>query len=143
MSKGKLTVGIIIIASAAGYMLYLAGSNAFVYYYSVDELFLNNILSKIKQSPRSVRIAGKVNNIKQDNAGQVEFELTGSDNKIEVIYKKRLPDNFKENRQVVVEGGNFIDGKFVAGKIITRCESKYKSKIDNGEKVDQPAEPKQ
>jgi cytochrome c-type biogenesis protein CcmE len=142
MNKKKLITGIIIIASASGYLLYLAGNNAFVYYYSVDELSRDNLLNQIKQSPQSIRIAGTVKNIEHitlNNSRQVEFELSGSDNNIKVTYKKRLPDNFKENRKVVVQGKNFIDGKFAAGKIITKCESKYKSKLENEGKFDQPA----
>jgi len=41
-----------------------------------------------------------------------------------------VPDNFAEDREVVVEGHLGTSGVFQADTLLTRCESKYKVKVN-------------
>jgi cytochrome c-type biogenesis protein CcmE len=63
-------------------------------------------------------------------AGGLRFRLKdisgGSPELVEVVYEGSVSDQFKRNRDVVVEG-SLVDGVFVAvpGSLITKCPSKY------------------
>ena len=57
------------------------------------------------------------------------FILAGSKNEIPVYYEGSVPDNFAENRVVVVEGRLDTTGVFLADTLITKCEWKYKVKV--------------
>jgi cytochrome c-type biogenesis protein CcmE len=47
-----------------------------------------------------------------------------------VTYRGTVPDNFAEGREVVVEGRPDETGTFSADLLLTRCESKYKAKLE-------------
>lgn len=55
--------------------------------------------------------------------------LSGSDNEIQVQYHGSIPDNFVEEGEVVVEGRLDTSGIFQADMLMTKCESKYKAKV--------------
>ena len=79
-----------------------------------------------------VRLAGVVKDgsiVKDSDGGKMEFVLSGQKNSVEVRYEAVAAKNFKAGREVVVEGVMGADGKFKARQIITRCESKYKTKL--------------
>jgi cytochrome c-type biogenesis protein CcmE len=46
-----------------------------------------------------------------------------------VRYQGLTPDNFEEDREVVVEGRLGPAGVFQADTLMTRCESKYQAKV--------------
>jgi cytochrome c-type biogenesis protein CcmE len=99
------------------------------YYYSVDEFSENE--SSMKDL--TFRIAGRVKPgsvVRDLQAMNLSFILTGTKSEVSVIYKGIVPDNFTEDIEVVVEGRLDIDGTFKADTLLTRCESKYKAKAD-------------
>ena len=55
---------------------------------------------------------------------------TGEKTEIPVSYSKTVPDNFTDGIEVVVAGRLDPSGNFQADKLMTRCESKYKAKLE-------------
>jgi len=124
----KALVGIIVIGGGVGYFMYHAMQSSWAYYYSVDEFSANS--SEVKN--HSLRIAGRV---KQGSVARdlqkmdLTFTLAGSKSEVPVHYKGSVPDNFAEDREVVVQGRLDTTGVFQANQLMTRCESKYKAKV--------------
>lgn len=124
----KVVVGIIVIGGGVGYFMYQAMQSSWAYYYSVDEFSANS--SGVKN--HSLRIAGRV---KQGSVARdlqkmdLTFTLAGSKSEVPIHYKGSVPDNFAEDREVVVQGRLDTTGVFQANQLMTRCESKYKAKV--------------
>lgn len=124
----KALIGIIVIGSGLSYFVYQAMKSSWSYYYSVDD-FSNNA-STVKNN--SLRIAGvvKPGSIERDlQQMNLKFVLTGSKAQVPVSYKGLVPENFAEDREVVVEGHLDTTGAFQATMLLTKCESKYKTKV--------------
>jgi len=125
----KILVGIVVIGGGLGYFVYQAMQSSWSYYYSVDEF------SQSESSMKDVtfRIAGRVkpDSVARDlQAMTLSFILAGTNSEVPVVYKGTVPDNFTEDIEVVVEGRLDVDGTFQADLLLTRCESKYKAKVD-------------
>lgn len=125
----KLVIGIIVIGGGIGYFMYQAMQSSWSYYYSVDEFAGGSDV--VKNS--SLRLAGKVKagTVSRDMGKmQLSFVLEGTKNQLPVKYTGVVPDNFAEGIEVVVEGRMEPSGTFNAHMLMTRCESKYKAKVN-------------
>ena len=125
----KIIVGIFVIGGGLGYFIYQAMQSSWSYYYSVDEFAENE--SSVKDL--TFRIAGRVKPdsvVRDMQAMNLSFILAGTKSEVPVIYKGTVPDNFTEDIEVVVEGRLDVDGTFKADILLTRCESKYKAKVN-------------
>lgn len=135
----KVIIALSVIGSAVGYLLYKAAESSWVYYYSVDE-FVAKRLSATSENADAARLSGEgyiirlagsvkpgtiVTNTEQM---QLDFELAGQKNSVPVRFYGVVPRNFAADKEVVVEGKADPNGLFKANMILTRCESKYKSK---------------
>ena len=83
---------------------------------------------KTKKNAEKVRIGGLVvkNSLKQ-NKSKVEFEITDKKTKIKIIYKGILPDLFREEQGVVVEG--YIKKNiFEATEVLAKHDENYMPK---------------
>lgn len=145
MNTRKLTKVIIataVIGAAAAYLLHQTVKSSWAYYYSVDE-FVRTVsaatteggrgaASKIDEN-RIIRLAGTVKDgsvVHNVEKMQLDFELAGENNSVAVRFYGAVPKNFAAGKEVVVEGRASQTGIFEADKILTRCESKYKVKLD-------------
>jgi cytochrome c-type biogenesis protein CcmE len=123
----KLAVGVLLIASATGYMAYLGGEASWQYYLTVDEC----TAEAAPPLGARVRVSGRISpntlGIYGDGREAV-FSLEGSqETRLAVTCPGPLPDNLAEGMDVVVEG-RLEDHHFLKGhKVITRCASKYRS----------------
>lgn len=137
----KVIIGIVVIGSAAAYLLYLAAESSWAYYYSVDE-FVESPFYRASQNGKRLasrgndnhimRLAGRVKNgtiMRNEEKMQLDFELAGRKNSVPVRFYGVVPKNFAADKEVVVEGRPQNNGVFKADKILTRCESKYKVKL--------------
>lgn len=124
----KVAVGIIVIGGGIGYFMYQAMQSSWSYYYSVDDFSTADTAAR----ESSFRLAGRV------KPGSIErnlekltlrFTLAGAKAELPVQYKGVTPDNFMEDREVVVEGRLAPSGVFQADTLMTRCESKYQAKV--------------
>jgi cytochrome c-type biogenesis protein CcmE len=125
----KILIGIIVIVGGLGYFTYQAMQSSWSYYYSVDE-FSANIAD---MNNYSFRIAGRVKpgSVNRDLQNMnLTFTLAGAKTEIPVIYVGTVPDNFTEDIEVVVEGRLDENKSFQAKTLMTKCESKYKAKVE-------------
>jgi cytochrome c-type biogenesis protein CcmE len=81
----------------------------------------------------SFRIAGRVKpgSVNRDlQKMNLTFTLAGTKTEIPVLYEGTVPDNFTEDIEVVVEGRLDENKSFKAKTLMTKCESKYKAKVE-------------
>lgn len=125
-NKTKFIVGSIVIVASIIYLIYTGISNTSVYFFTVSEL-----VDRIETiADEGVRVNGTVvpGSIKKHNSNlQVDFKLTDSKKDIFVHYEGIIPDMFKEEIDVVVEGSMDQSGKFKAHTLLTSCPSKYEA----------------
>lgn len=122
----RLLIGGLIVVGATAYMAYVGASASWQYYLTVDECaadpsaFLGSRL----------RVSGKVapGSVHAGPGGaETAFTLQGSGRTLQVCCRGPLPDGFKEDIDVVVEGRLEADGLLQGEKVLTRCASKYQS----------------
>ncbi|MBI3089889.1 MAG: cytochrome c maturation protein CcmE [Candidatus Tectomicrobia bacterium] len=152
MKKNNLRflVGGVIILGAIAYLVYTGARDTMMYYLTVAEVHAKGE-SLIGQG---VRIAGKVqpNSIKRDTQGfgvnflmvdvpaktndtesglvavrQASLLRDGAPKTLPVHFAGIVPDMFKDNADVIVEGQVRSDGSFHAKTLMTQCPSKYES----------------
>jgi cytochrome c-type biogenesis protein CcmE len=125
----KTIIGVVLIGGAMTYFVFQAMQSSWSYYYSVDDFSTDSPAVK----NHSLRIAGRVKQgsiVRDLQKVSLNFTLTGSKTELPVQYKGTAPDNFAEDREVVVEGRLDTTGIFQADMLMTKCESKYKAKVD-------------
>ena len=124
----KLLAGIIVIGGGIGYFVYEAMQSSWSYYYSVDDF----AASETAMQGHSFRLAGRVKPgtvARNLETVSLQFTLAGAQAELPVRYAGIVPDNFVEDREVVVEGRLESTGVFQADTLMTRCESKYQAKV--------------
>ena len=125
----KILIGVIVIGGGLGYFTFQAMQSSWSYYYSVDEFSA----SISDMNNYSFRIAGRVKpgSVNRDlQKMSLTFTLAGAKTEIPVFYEGTVPDNFTEDIEVVVEGRLDENKSFKAKTLMTKCESKYKAKVE-------------
>tara|TARA_B100002003_G_C13845135_1_gene414547 strand:- start:117 stop:530 length:414 start_codon:yes stop_codon:yes gene_type:complete len=120
----KFTTASLVIVTAIIYLIYTGVSQTSVYFFTVSEL----INKKNTIPDEGVRVNGTVvpGSIDKDNSNlKVNFEITDSKKNLLVYYEGIIPDMFKENIDVVVEGTVDQKGNLNANTLLTACPSKY------------------
>jgi len=123
----KALAAIIVIGGGLGYFGYEALQSSWSYYYSVDDF----AGAEKAMQAHSLRLAGRVQpgSVARDlEKASLQFTLAGAQAQLPVRYTGVVPDNFVEDREVVVEGRLTPTGVFQADTLMTRCESKYQAK---------------
>ena len=124
----KVAIGIIVIGGGLGYFMYQTMQSSWAYYYSVDDFAAAGAAAQ----EHSFRLAGRVkaDTVVRDLENvSLQFTLAGAQAELPVQYAGIVPDNFMEDREVVVEGHLSPAGVFQADTLMTRCESKYQAKV--------------
>jgi cytochrome c-type biogenesis protein CcmE len=123
-AKKKFIIGGVIICLGLGYLAYTGFASSATYYYTVSEL-----VSREKPlSGADIRVNGQVagSSIEKEDGGlTLRFIVTEGGESLPVVYSGVVPDTFKENTDVVIEGRLDSDGVFQAEQILTKCPSKY------------------
>jgi len=129
MPRLKFIVVGALMLGAISYLMFSGISDSMVYYYTVSEaLDMEQELSN-----RGIRVSGYVQagSIRKDNSqSQVEFLVfeKESDQTLPVIYQGIIPDTFKDNAEVLVEGMyRSEEGRFHANVLLAKCPSKYEA----------------
>ncbi|HJP18358.1 MAG TPA: cytochrome c maturation protein CcmE [Nitrospinota bacterium] len=120
----KFTSASLIIVAAVFYLIYTGINQTSVYFFTVSEL----INKKGTIAEEGVRVNGTVvpGSIDQDKSNlKVNFKITDSKKNLLVYYEGIIPDMFKENIDVVVEGTVDQKGNLNANTLLTACPSKY------------------
>ena len=124
----KLVVGVLVIGGGVSYFMIQAMQSSWAYYYSVDDFAAAGPAGQ----EQSFRLAGRVKmgSVVRDLQNlTLQFTLAGAQAELPVRYQGVTPENFMENREVVVEGHLAPGGVFQADTLMTRCESKYQAKV--------------
>lgn len=120
-----------LIIGAICYLMFSGINDSMVYYYTVSELQAQSS----QLSEKGVRVSGHVlpGSIDKDDDGTrvqfVVFEKT-TDAQMPVVYTGLIPDTFKDNAEVVVEGLYHNDASFEANTLLAKCPSKYEGQAD-------------
>jgi cytochrome c-type biogenesis protein CcmE len=125
----KILIGVTVIGGGLGYFTFQAMQSSWSYYYSVDEFSA----SISDMNNYSLRIAGRVKpgSVNRDlQKMNLTFTLAGTKAEIPVLYEGTVPDNFTDDIEVVVEGRLDENKSFKAKTLMTKCESKYKAKVE-------------
>ena len=122
----KLMVGAAIIAGATGYVAWLGAASSWQYYVLVDECVRDH---KTFAGQR-IRVSGRIARASLDvsvDRRSCTFVLQGDHAQLNVASQGLLPDNLRDDMDVVVEGTLRDDLSLSADKVITRCASKYQA----------------
>ena len=118
--------GTIILSALAGLIVYSFNQNL-VYDHSVSEY-----LSDPGLHAANSRIYGKVKEasvVRATDGIGISFAVPDGERSIPVAYAREVPDTFKENGDVVVEGQVAADGVFHAHNLLAKCPSKYEGEV--------------
>lgn len=125
-SRTKLIVGGAIVCAAVSFLAFAGVRDGWVYYVPVDQFVADQSLHDAR-----VRLHGRVG-AEDFQASpallQAKFNLHGDESKIRVEYAGVIPDLFKADHDVVVEGRVDEAGVFKADVLLTKCASKYEAK---------------
>ena len=123
--KAKLFIGGIALSVAVGYLAFAGLKDGWVYHVGVDQY-----VQSVEMHTQRVRLAGKVSLDGLDASPAkllARFNLAGTSASIPVIYRGALPELFKADGEVIVEGRMDAVGVFQADVLMTKCASKYQA----------------
>jgi cytochrome c-type biogenesis protein CcmE len=128
--KKKYIISSIIICIVVVYLIFTGFKSEGVYYLNVDELIAKDVSLN-----KNVRVSGIVEKgtIKRiDAEKKLYFHLADEGNKyVNVFYKGIIPDAFKEEIGVIVEGSYNREKNLInADVLLAKCPSKYEAKIE-------------
>jgi cytochrome c-type biogenesis protein CcmE len=129
-AERKLGIAAIVVAGATGALALLGGLSTWQYYLTVEEcqaagssLLGKRIRVNGTVAPASLKLSG--------GRESANFTLMGSGPGLEVVCQGPLPDNLTEGVQVVVEGELQRPGWLRGERVLTRCASKYESRVSS------------
>ena len=134
-SRTKITVGCLILVAAISYLAVAGVKKGWVYFMPVDQF-----VAQSEFHSRRVRLNGFVaaDNLVVSRSGTVaDFTLKGEKSTLRVQYKGVIPDMFKAEHEVVVEGQVRGD-VFHADVLMTKCASKYEAGEGQAQPVNHP-----
>lgn len=126
----KFIVAGSLIIGAICYLMFSGINDSMVYYYGISEL----TAQADELADKGVRVSGYVSpgTIKRsERLSRVEFVVFEKKSKetLSVVYQGIIPDTFKDNAEVVVEGVYQPEQRlFRAGTLLAKCPSKYEGK---------------
>ena len=118
-------ISVLLILSASTFLILKALKDNIVFFYSPTEMIEK---FKTKKNVEKIRIGGLVvkNSLKQ-NKSKVEFEITDNKTKIKINFSGILPDLFREEQGVVIEG--YIKKNiFEATEVLAKHDENYMPK---------------
>lgn len=121
-----------LIVAAISYLMFSGINDSMVYYYSVGELQAQSS----RLAGEGVRISGHVQPgtiERAENGTRVAFVVfeRETDLTLPVVYEGLIPDTFKDEAEVVVEGIYDPNAPvFQANTLLAKCPSKYEGKAD-------------
>ena len=132
--KVKFMAGFAVIAVCLLYLVVSGFQKTALYYFTVTELEAR----EAEFVDKRIKLAGKVvpgSIQKEDQTLAVQFQIWEpledaarpfSDQRT-IRYKGLVPDTFKDEADVVLEGKTGTDGVFHADTLLAKCPSKYES----------------
>lgn len=136
MRRKRVLIPGLAVVIAMSYLGYVAFSGASMYYLNVDELLARGASAY----GENVRVSGRVlpDSVDKDPAtNTLRFAVTDRDtptgSSMPVVYTGVVPDAFKADANVVLEGKLAVNGTFEAANLLVKCPSKYQARADDGD----------
>ena len=126
MRQRKFFIGGFIVLLAIGFLGYSAFAGAATYYFTISEI----IEQGSSAYGENMRVNGRVvsGSVVQESVGKaLKFTIrdVDGDDSLPVVYQGVVPDTFKVDSEVVLEGYLAADGTFQAHTLLSKCPSKY------------------
>ena len=122
----KVLFGVIIVVVAVGSLVATQLRGALTYYVTVDELKAEGV----EAYGDRVRVGGRVRagTVQKDAANNLSFTIYHNEtsNSLPVRYKGIVPDIFREEGDVIVEGQWRLDGIFYATNLLAQHPPEFK-----------------
>ena len=132
----KFLVGFGLVIAAIGYLIYTGATDATMYYLTVSELKAAVETGEVDYD-ENMRLHGKVVNgsIQRGDVGTMRIRFIAREGGVEapVVYTGVVPDTFRDDSEVVVEGEYARDGTFNAHTLYAKCPSKYEAEGGYGQ----------
>ena len=115
----------LVVALGIAYLIVIGIQNASMYHLSVGELMARSAQAYDEE----LRVGGKVvgGSVKQDPATQTMRFMIADEKgaSLPVVYRGVVPDAFKPEADVVLQGRLAPSGTFEATELLAKCPSKY------------------
>lgn len=125
--KARLTVAVVLMLGALGYLITTGVSESAAYYVTVDEL--KGRSAQLAGKP--ARVSGTIDerSIEWDRDKLLlRFDIKGeTGERLRVEYNGMKPDNMKDGWEAIVEGRLTPGGTFKASQVLIKCPSRYES----------------
>lgn len=135
-NKAVYAVALVLFLGGLGYLVFSGLTEDSVYFLNVSEALAED-RTQIKQARLFGKVSPKNLVITEGKLGAA-FDLIDKmedSESLRVEYKGALPDTFKDEVEVIVEGSFTPDGQmFVAKTLVTKCPSKYEEQSKEMEK---------
>lgn len=122
--KRKFIIGGLILFMAIAYLGFMGFRSSASYYFTVSELMAQG---KIPQT-QVIRVHGTVlaGSVEQRSSDlSLNFTVTEGGKNLPVVYRGVVPDTFRPDGDIVVEGTLGAGGVFQAKILMPKCPSKY------------------
>ena len=131
--SSKFILAGVVMLAVVGYLMISGFKSESVYYLEVKEVMGNYE----KYNERGMRVSGGVvdGTIVKDLKNQkLQFSVEDPDGtSMPVVYNGIIPDNFKDDIEVIIEGRLDENSKvFIAETLLTKCPSKYEAEVEEG-----------
>ena len=126
----KFLVGFGVVIVAIGYLIYTGVTDATMYYLTASELDTAITEGNVDYG-ENMRLHGRVltGSIEKGEVGslQISFIAHEGGTQIPIVNTGVVPDTFRDDSEVVLEGGYGQNGTFTAHTLFAKCPSKYES----------------
>ena len=136
----KLLVPVVILAIVLSLVLYALRQNISLFYTPTE------VLADTPPKGVLIRMGGRVvsGSVVRGDGLNVQFDLTDMHRTVHVAYKGLLPDLFREEQGLVVEGESLGDGQFKAHQVLAKHDENYmppevKDALERGARAQQKA----
>ena len=134
--KPRILVGIFIIVTLAGYLVYAGFQSGQTYYYFCHEVAA--LGASVIDQP--IKLHGRVVEnslvLEGDELRRFDLEYEGARYTVRYIGTDPVPDTFKAGAEAVVDGHLTAGGEFEGSKIQAKCASKYEAEYEVGESAE-------
>ena len=122
--RRRVIFAAMVVAVALGFLAYMLVSQFSTYYLTVSEFREKGDSVNGKQLRVGGHIVTESVNWDTENV-TLSFTLAEGEARLPIVYKGAVPDTFRADSDIIVEGKVNPQGVFVATKLITKCPSKY------------------
>jgi len=125
-SKKRLLIVTTILLAVIGVMIFSSSKANLSYHKSIGE-----ILKDPSYIGKSVKVGGKIMEGSIEQKGNVcTFKIFDKDGEMTIVYTGQLPNQFGADIEAIVDGKLVAQDKVESKKMVTKCPSKYKSKVE-------------